>query len=1117
MKKVLDYFKSKKIWYYFVMFVSVLDIAALILYLLKGRTQFDPNLSVQTIAAFSVSALAGIFTLVKSFRAVVFILYLANLYALIAYITSNLNMLGNLFYNVDGSTAPLAFILIIAFGAISTVLSLISGILMRNPKAVREEKEAGKKTRLWRGLSVLLPSFLVIIIVGTTVTADYAAIINQTLGLSQYETVQKNNSDEDTDYYKAKYTTEEEINSNFSQVCKDIEGEGLVLLKNDDQTLPLSSEDGTLKVSLFGTGSAQINASVQGIRSSTYDADKTTFKEALEAVGAEVNESLWKFYTEGEGKNYGGTKKLVEETNLQTYFVNEVPWEKYSGVSDTFSEYGDAAIVVITRDSTEGSDVNAYGSDGKNGDYLALSEEERQLLTELTTLKVNGVFEHLIVLLNSAQPVQMDFLDDTGIDADACMWIGNTGMSGINAVAEALVGKIVPSGRLSDTYVKDNFSSPAMASWALNDNKVFSNQWSDDSLDETQKYYGVYQEGIYVGYRYYETRYADIVEGRSNTGVYDYSSVVAAPFGYGLSYTDFEYSNFEVKENEDGKTYDVTVTVKNIGDTYSGKEVVQIYLQKPYTEYSQEYGIEVPAVELVGYDKTEILAPGSEETITITVEKENFIVFDTYGEGTYILDGGDYYLTAAKDSHDAINNILAAKGLTQEDGMDAEGNTALVWTASLDTDTETYSKSGETGQEINSVLDSLDPNSYVGGDSTVTYVSRKDWEGTWPTEKITLRLTDNMKKDLESNKPVKSEGSLPEYGVSSGMTLIQMRGKAYDDEDWDKLLDQMTFAEMNELLTTCVCNTPSVASVAKPQTKEMDGPTYGKENYELTDGCCLPCEGIWASSFNRRLLKQAGEVLANDSLYKGYQGLYAPGVNIHRTPYGGRYHEYFSEDSYLTGTCAEEEIKGMQQYGVIAVTKHYLLNDQEANRNGIGVWANEQTVREIYLKPWKYVVSPERGNAHAVMSSFNRVGCVWSSADQELITTILRGELGFDGYVITDMASANGASYMTVLDGIMAGTDAWLASAGFSFEPYKNNAAVANGMREAAHRVLYTVCSYSAAMNGVSANTEMVRVYTWIEILMPSLIAVFSLLSAGSIAMLLLDKRKEKKSLTNKK
>lgn len=1105
MRSVKD-FKHKKLWCCFVLLTVVLDIAAIALYVSRGRTQFDPNLSVQTIAALAAAAVAGILLLIRPYRPLAFVFYLANLYGVIAYITSNLNLLGNLFYNIDGSTAPLPFVLITSFTVLSVVLSFAAAMLMRNRERIRKQKGTGM--RRWSTLSVVFSTFLVIVVVATTVTTNYAAIINQTLGLSPYKTVEQENEGEDTEYFKAKYTTKEEIIEFFDQVCRQLESEGMVLLKNDSDALPLSTQEGSPRVSLFGTGSVNMNSSVQGIRSSSYDAGRTTLKEALEEVGVEVNETLWNFYTEGEGKDYGGTKKLVEETNLQTYFINEVPWEKYSGVQSSFEEYGDAAIVVLTRDSTEGSDVNAYGSDGQNGDYLALSPEESQLLKELTTLKMNGVFDRLIVLLNSSQPIQMDFLDDAAIDVDSCLWIGNTGMSGVNAVAEALVGTVVPSGRLSDTYVKDNFSSPAMASWGMNENKVFSNQWQEAGLDETQKYYGVYQEGIYVGYRYYETRYADVVENRSNVGVYDYDSVVYAPFGYGLSYTEFSYSDFSVSENGDGKTYDVSVTVKNTGDTYSGKEVVQIYLQKPYTEYCQEYGIEVSAVELAGFGKTEILAPGEEQTLNISVEKENFTVYDTYGEGTYILEGGEYFLTAGKDSHDAVNNILAAKGMTQEDGMDGEGNADLVWSATLERDVETYSVSAETGAEIHNALDTIDPNRYTGGDTTVSYISRSDWEGTWPTQSIVLNLTDTMEEDLQSNKPVESEGELPQYGVSSGMTLIQMRGKDYDDPDWDKLLDQITFDELNELLTTCVCNTPSVASVAKPQTKEMDGPTYGKENYEMTDGCCLPCQGIWASSFNLDLLYQAGEALANDALFKGYQGLYGPGVNLHRTPYGGRYHEYFSEDSYLTGICAQEEIQGMQQYGVIAVTKHYLLNDQEANRNGIGIWADEQTIRELYLKPWKYVVSPERGNAHAVMTSFNRVGCLWSSAHKNLVTDILRGELGFDGYVITDMASANGASYMTLLDGITAGTDCWLASAGFSFEPYKNNATIANQMREAAHRILYTVCNYSAAMNGISSSTEIVRTYTWVEILMPSLIAGFALLTAASLLMLGRSRRK---------
>jgi len=971
------------------------------------------------------------------------------------------------------------------------------------------KKRISKK--LWTVLSVITATVLVLSICAYTIAYSYEALLNATFGLKNYREIDTGDGTENTEYFTAKYTTAEDIHAYADDVSERLEAEGLVLLKNDG-ALPLDTA-ADLKVSLFGMGSVNINCSVQGMRGGVGGAADSanalpTLKEVLEertdGNGAiEVNPVLWNFYTTGAASSYGGEKRLDAATNIQTYYINEAPWRLYdTTVKGSFANYADAAIVVLTRDDTEGADLNVFGSDGENGNYLALSPEERELLTELTKLKVDGTFKRIIVLLNGANPLQLDFLQDESIAVDACLWIGNTGMSGIRAVAKALTGEVVPSGRVTDTFVYDNLSSPAMASWVMNLNGSFSMNYDTNALNNTQKAYGVYNEGIYVGYRYYETRYADVVEGRNNVGIYDYADTVAYPFGSGLSYTTFGYSDYKVAENADGKTYDVSVTVTNTGDTYSGKETVQIYLQKPYTDYAIRNAMEVAAVELIGFGKTDILAPGASQTLTITVEKEDFASYDTYGAGTYILDAGAYYLAAGKNAHDAVNNILAAKGYTRADGMDAEGAADLVWSTEVaERDVTTYAVSGETGEEITNRLDFADLNRNPNaGSNTVTYVSRNDWTGTWPRNPIVLKLTDEFMQELQSDIEPESVGTLPSYGIDSGLALIMMRGKDYDDPDWDRLLDQMSYEDQNTLLSTAYCVTAQITSVSKPMTNEMDGPTYCKEGE--TDSR-FPCEGIWAATFNLSLLEEVGEALANDCRFVGYNGMWIPGINIHRTPYGGRAHEYFSEDPYLTGICAQAEIKGIQKYGVIAYPKHYAFNDQEANRNGIATWLNEQEAREIMLRPWKYACSPNRGAAHGIMSSFNRVGNIWTSASDGLVNGILRDEFGFNGIIITDMADANGTVYMSCVDGIVAGTDIWLSSGkDHSFMAYRNNATVANAMREACKRVLYNVCNYSAAMNGYSASTQIVRVYTWWELAVIGLLIGAAVATAGSVAML---------------
>lgn len=983
--------------------------------------------------------------------------------------------------------------------------------------------------KLWTVVAVVLSSLMAVLIVATNLSNSYSTLIATELGL---ETSRIDYGDgERIDFFKADYTTADDIREFAHDTSYELEAEGLVLLTNEEladgsKALPLDKESSP-KVSLFGKGSVNPNISVQGARNPD-DKSNTAFKNfktALEERGMTVNPTLWDFYVEKEnGTTY---KQLDPVTNVQTYYINEVPSSDFASRSDvtgSFASYGDAAIMVVTRDSTEGSDVNVVGSDGDEGNYLSLSEEERDVLKMITTAKYNGQFDRVIVLINSAMPVELDFMFDDEIDVDAAMWIGNLGMSGIEAVAASLVGDVVPSGSLTDTYAKDNLTSPVMASWTLNDGSVFSRAY-EGGADvfgsagvQVQGYYGVYNESVYVGYRYYETRYADVVEGRPGAGRYDYSADVAFPFGHGESYTEFAYSDFSVTPSEDGRSFDVSVTVTNMGGT-PAKEPVQIYIQKPYEAggYAESVLMEVPAVEFAGFAKTGVIDPGKSETVHVTVEKEQMASYDVYGYETYVLTEGQYYITAATDAHNAINNILSLKyrdNASVLSSLVGDGNASLVYDGfSVDEADLTYSVSTESGEEveITNALEDIDINRYAGaGNNMVNYVSRSDWEGTWPSEAIEIELTDRMIEDMKSeNRVPESEGAMPEFGKNNGLSLILLRGRDYDDPDWDRLLEQMSFDEMNTMLTTAYCITAAVPSVVKPQTAEMDGPTYCKQG--LT-GSRFPCEGIWAATMNRSLLEAVGTALSNDALFAEYNGMWIPGINIHRSPYSGRNHEYFSEDPFLTGAMAEAQIKAMQKYGVIAYPKHYVLNDQESNRNGVGIWANEQAIREIYVMPWKYACAPSRGNAHGVMSSFNRAGCVWASAQNGLVNVILRDEIGFNGIIITDMADANGTMYMTVTDGIMAGTDIWLSSGkDHSFGKYEDNATIVRAMREATKRVLYNVCNYSAAMNGFSETTRVVRIYTWVEILVAALDITFGVLTAGSLAMLLVSKLKQMK------
>lgn len=946
-------------------------------------------------------------------------------------------------------------------------------------------------SKLFKRLFLGFGTTIAILIPGLAVARANGAMINHALNITAYKVVDIGETDpEASQYYKSDYNSLEEVKAAGEKLVSEIEAGGLVLLKNDNSALPLS--ESTPKVSLFGYGSMAFNYTPSLSGGSVDVSAYKTLKQALEGVNCEVNNNLWDYYV--SKKNSYGRKNSVSGL-VKTYTINEIPWEDVKNINEgTFASYGDAAIVTITRDSGEGFDLTTKGSDGRNGTYLGLSNEEINLLKGLTALKQTNTFKRIIVLLNSSCPIELNFLDDSSIDVDSILWIGNAGGFGLEAVAKALTGQINPSGKLSDTYVKDVLSSPAMASWSATDTGVFAQEYSNASeysLNSTSKYYGVYVEGIYVGYRYYETRYEDVILNRANVGTFDYNNQVAYPFGHGLSYSTFTYSGFKVTEASDHKSFNVEVTVTNEG-TKAGREVVQVYGQKPYVAG----GLEKASIELMGYAKTKELAAGANEKVTINVKKEQFKSYDNLTNKTYILDAGDYYLSVGKDAHDALNNVLAKKGKSVGNASFA----AIAFNQSA-LDNTTYAKS-ETGKVVTNQLDLMDINLYANkGDNSVTYVSRNNWAGTYPTTKVTLSVNDNMVTDLASHKEIKEEEGVPTYTYKSGEqnTLINMRGLPFDHELWDKLLDQMTYEEQALLISNGAFGTTSIDSVSLPATKASDGPNFITST---KTNVALPSEGIWASAFDPELLVKIGDFLAEDARINGIDTLYAPGINIHRTPFIGRSHEYFSEDPYLTGISVMNEVQGMEKKGVVSVIKHYAFNDEDSARNGICVWLNEQAAREIYLAPFEYAIGKNYGNAHGCMSGFNRAGTNWVGASNALQNVIAREEWGFEGYFITDMASSNGALYMTYDDGIMAGTDIYLGSGSkTALKDYKGSLTFKKKVREAAHRILYVQVNCSCAMNGISASSKIVTLTPWWDTLLTSLMIASGVIAGLSLAM----------------
>ena len=973
------------------------------------------------------------------------------------------------------------------------------------------------KVGMWSGLTAVTAVLTAGAIVGTTVAFHYTTTVNNYLDADTYKII-KGDSDEDTEYFKSDFTSDEERESYEAELCAQVEAEGAALLKNDNNALPLASG---AKVSLFGHGS--VDLMYGGTGSGSVDTSKApNFKQALEDQGIQINSTLWDLYSSDDMmKNYSRiTPAAISDTleaNTQ-YAVNEAPWSKLSSAESSFADYGDAAIVVFSRSGGEGADLPS-GENGTNdswikgqegdGNYLALSAEEKELLQNLKTLKDNGTFKKIIVLINSSNAIEMEICgEDYGIDS--AMWIGDVGQTGINGVAQLLAGEVTPSGSLVDSYLYDNMANPAIYNFYT---QAYPNAADYNLLTDgpdVQGMYSVYQEGIYLDYRYYETRYA--VMGTGNAGNYNWSTTVAFPFGYGDSYTTFEYSDFNVTESADA--FNVTLKVTNTGSTYSGKETVQLYFQSPYTDYDKQNKVEKAAVELCGFGKTEILEPGASETVTVNVPRSELAAYDANGAKTYILDAGDYYLTAAHDSHDAINNVLAAKGYTVENGMTADGNADMAWNynvASLDKDT--YSVSAVTGEAITNQFDNADP-SYYGMDG-INYLSRSDWQGTWP-QVVTLEANEALIADLNMTgnytADPDSDAVMPTMGADNGMTLGMMIGKSYDDPDWDKLLDQVTFDEMAKLIGQGYHNTAMVQSVSKPSTLDDNGPQGFTQSLTgiSTNHCAYSDENIMAATFNTELMEEVGKCIGNDVMDLGASGLYGPAMDTHRNAYCGRNFEYYSEDGFLSGKIAAAEISGIQSKGVYVYMKHFALNDSETKCRCISTWANEQSIREIYLKPFEMSVT--EGGAKAVMNAFARVGAVWSGADAGLMTNVLRNEWGFDGFVLTDfsgnpMFTARGIALRTfdAAYGVLAGTDSWDSSdVQWTTElttQYKDCPEVVQAMRQSTHRILYVIAN-SCAMNGFTADTKIVKVTPWWQTALIVLDVVLAVLTVLCIVML---------------
>ena len=970
-----------------------------------------------------------------------------------------------------------------------------------------------KKKNPWLIPTIILLVFSILLTAAIPVTAYYETMINAALNAQTQKIIPGENS---KIFYWTDYESEEDLVNNDMAVCRQVEAEGAALLLNKNNALPLAAD---AKMSLFsqsasdpvltGTGSAFM---ATGDAVSLYAALQDSF-----APGC-VNQELWKFY---KTSGYKRVNAALSGGSPDQYRINEVPWEKYpEALKATFPQYGDAAIVVLSRSSGEGADLpnslEALRDYMTDGDYLQLCAEERALLDNLMQLKQDGVFKKIIVILNSSSTMQLDFIDD--YDIDALLWVGNLGLNGIPAVADILAGKVNPSGRIVDTFQKDNHAAPAMQNYdaypytnaaelglaaAQNNNAL--------GIDKCNQNYVVYQEGIYVGYRYFETRYEDYVLGRGNAGDYDYDKLVAFPFGSGLSYTTFDYSDFKITDQ--GSTILAEVDVTNTGKV-DGKHTVQIYFQSPYTQYDIDNGVEKAAVELCGFDKKEIAA-GKTEHFAIEIRKDDLTSYDSNLAKTYIMDAGDYYFTVASDAHNAVNNILMAKGADTA-RMSGTGDAALTATWTLDElDSTTYSVSAYTGNAITNLFEDADLNKYAGAEGqTVTYLCRNDWQGTFPTTQ-SLRVTDAMWADglthnaeertaiVEKMKTLYWQGAtLPESGTGGALKAIDFVETRYEDSAWDKLVSQISYGDMLNTIYNGAYNTHALPAINLPATMEADGPTgYTKSLMGGSSGMAFTSEDVIAASYSRELAYLVGKCMAEDMLHSNQNsdstsvaGIYAPGLNIHRSQYLGRHNEYYSEDGWLSGEIAASQVQGIRSKGVLAFAKHFALNDQEQGRYGISVWANEQSIREVYLEAFEGAI---RGGAMNVMTSFNRIGVVWSGSHYGLMTGILRDEWGMEGAAITDM-SIN-AKWMDYRMGLLAGQDIWCGQKGSmgTLDGSENDPAIASAVHKAMKNIVYSV-TRTNAMN-VGDAVVLTITPTWKIALYALTGAFYALTIAGAV------------------
>lgn len=830
-------------------------------------------------------------------------------------------------------------------------------------------------------------------------------------------------------------TISEETQAIAEELGMDIADEGIVLLKNEDGLLPLMDDK---KLNVFGWASTNPVYGGTGSGSLSDNYEIVNLLQGLNNAGIETNTELTEFY-----QNYRAERPVVDMDG-QDWTLPEPTVDSYSEeLVENAKAFSDVAMVVLSRPGAEHVDLptdltglgeTIWGAEAKYDNnsseyddfpagthYLEMSQSERNMLE-----MVCDNFENVIVVYNGANTMELGFVNEYP-QIKSALWVPGTGQNGSNSLGSILAGDVNPSGKTADTFVADLTATPTFnnfGSFTYDNMEEFQISEDDQFVPGALPHFVNYVEGIYVGYRFYETA--------AEEGLINYDEAVVYPFGYGLSYTTFTQSLDDMTVTDD--TVSVNVTVTNTGDV-AGKDVVEVYYTPPYTNG----GIEKASVNLAAFDKTDMLEPGASQTMTLTFSIEDMASYDYQNAQAYVLEAGDYEISLRSDSHTVIDSQTY--------------NVA---------DTVTYGEDNARSTDFVAATNQFD---FAEGE--IEYLSRADGFANFAevtAAPATYSMPEEDKALFDNNSswtPEEEEAEMPTTGADNGLTLADLRGADYDDEQWEDLLDQMTVDEMNQLIALGGYQTSAADSVGKVQTTDCDGPASINNNFTGVGSIGFPCGVMIANTFNEDIANEFGQSIGQMADEMNVSGWYAPAMNLHRSAFAGRNFEYYSEDAFLSGKIASQAVQGAAKSGVYAYIKHFALNDQETNRwEMLTTWSNEQAIRELYLKPFEICL--KEGDARAVMSSYNYIGSQWAGACAPLLETVLRDEWGFEGFVLTDYFANFG--YMDATRSIYNGGSTCLANydTGSNYVNRTDSAATVQHMRDAVHGILYTTVNSRA-------------------------------------------------------